>query len=138
MRNFCQKSVKLKQLFTKKLRFQNGAKPLRRTKTESRKKETLYHSRIQFSFSYFFSAQLIFAEVLGSELMLLRSFFPYFLGAVSARSVLSSPRFGSTGWFYQGFSTSDSKRCKGGLLLVIFSRVSSDQVLFSPRFSIMD
>ena len=45
--------------------------------------------------------------------MPLRSFFSYFLGVVWARSVLSSPRFGATGWFYQGFSTSDSKRCKG-------------------------
>ena len=82
-------------------------------KRTTAKKETLYHSRFQLSFSCSFSAQLIFAEVLGSELMLLRPFFSYFLGVVWARSVLSSPRFGSTGWFYQGFSTSDSKRYKG-------------------------
>ena len=52
------------------------------TKTDNRKKETLYHSRIQLSFSCSFSAQLIFAEVLGSELMFLRFFFSYFLGVV--------------------------------------------------------
>ena len=45
--------------------------------------------------------------------MLLRSFFSYFLWVVWASSVLYSPRFGSTEWFYQGFSTSGSKRCKG-------------------------
>ena len=45
---------------------------------ENRKKDTLYRSHIQLSFSCFFSAQLIVAETIGSEFILLRLFFSVF------------------------------------------------------------
>ena len=70
---------------------------------ENRKKETLYRSRIQLSFSCCFSPQLIFAEVLGSELMSLRFFFSYFLGIVLGQERSFFPTFGAHGVVFQGF-----------------------------------
>ena len=82
---------------------------------ENRKKEILYHSRIQLSFSCFFSPQLIFAEALGIELMLLRFFFSYILRVVLGQERSFFPTFGVHGVVFQGFLhfglQNDAKEC---------------------------
>ena len=73
-------------------------------KRTTAKKETLYHSRFQLSFSCSFSAQLIFAEVLGSELMFLRSFFfLIFLGLFGPGAFFLTHDLGPPGGFTRVF-----------------------------------
>ena len=56
---------------------------------------------------WFFSSQLLFAGVLGSELLLLRFFFSSFLGVVLGQERSFSP----------GFSIRIQKRCKSMQIL---------------------